>query len=327
VFKNLIVYRLGEGWTASLEQLEAALDKARYVECGASQEKATGWIEPRGEAHGPLVESVGGQWILKFMIEVKAVPGSVLNRKAKERAAQIEQTTGRKPGKKEVKEIKEEVKQTLLPMAFSKQGSVLVWIDMNARLMLVDASSQGRADEVVTALVKELEGFAVALVDTQISPVAAMADWLTTQEPPAGFNIEQECELKATDESKAVVRYARHPLDNDEVKQHIAQGKLPTKLALTWDDRVSFMLTEGMQIKKVSFQDVVFEGKSADDGGFDADVAIATGELCQLLPDLIQALGGEAVRPSLAPAPDAPPSAAATVAAAVGVDDDEGPPF
>ncbi|MDD0811072.1 recombination-associated protein RdgC [Curvibacter sp. RS43] len=325
MFKNLIIYRLGEGWTASLEQVEAALDKARYVECGASQEKSTGWIEPRGEAHGPLVESVGGQWILKFMIEVKAVPGSVLNRKAKERATQIEQTTGRKPGKKEIKEIKEEVKHTLLPMAFSKQGSVLVWIDPNARLMLIDASSQGRADEVVTALVKELEGFAVALVDTQISPVAAMADWLTTQEPPAGFNIDQECELKASDESKAVVRYARHPLDNDEVKQHIAQGKLPTKLALTWDDRVSFMLTEGMQVKKVSFQDVVFEGKSADDGGFDADVAIATGELVQLLPDLILALGGEAVRPSLAPMGEAP--VAASVAPALGADDDEGPPF
>src|SRR5450830_1839569 len=301
VFKNLIVYRLGEGWTASMEQVEAALDKARYVECGASQEKAVGWVEPRGEAHGPLLESVGGQWILKFMIEVKSVPGSVLNRKAKERAQQIEQTTGRKPGKKETKELKEEIKLSLLPMAFSKQGS---------------------------ALVKSLDGFAVALLDTQVSPVSAMAEWLTTQEPPAGFAIEQECELKAADESKSVVRYARHPLDNDEVKQHIAQGKLPTRLALSWDDRVSFMLTEGMQLKKISFQDVVFEGKSADDGGFDADVAIATGELVQMLPDLINALGGEAQRPSLAPLDAQPvPATPVTGAAAGAADEDDSPPF
>ncbi len=328
MFKNLIVYRLGEGWTASLEQVEEALDKARYVECGASQEKAVGWVEPRGEAHGPLLESVGGQWILKFMIEVKSVPGSVLNRKAKERAQQIEQTTGRKPGKKETKELKEEIKHSLLPMAFSKQGSVLVWIDQAARLLMIEAGSQGRADEVVTALVKSLDGFAVALLDTQISPVSAMAEWLTTQEPPAGFAIEQECELKAGDESKSVVRYARHPLDNDEVKQHIAQGKLPTRLALSWDDRVSFMLTEGMQIKKISFQDVVFEGKSADDGGFDADVAIATGELVQMLPDLINALGGEAQRPSLAPADAQPaPATSVTGAASSSADEDDSPPF
>ena len=78
------------------------------------------------------------------------------------------------------------------------------------------------------------------------------------------------------------------------MQAHIAAGKLPTKLALTWDDRVSFMLTEGLQIKKVSFLDTVFEGTKADDGGFDTDVAIATGELVKLIPDLIEALGGEA---------------------------------
>ncbi len=297
VFKNLIVYRIAPSWQAALEQVEAALDAQRFVECGATQEKSVGWLEPRGEAHGPLVESVGGHWIMRFMVEVKVVPGSVLNRKAHEKAQQIEQTTGRKPGKKETRELKDELKLSLLPMAFSKQASVWVWIDPQARLLMVDASSQSRADEVVTALVKGLDGLSLALLDTQTSPQAAMSEWLMTHEPPAGFNIERECELKASDESKAVVRYARHPLDTEEIKQHIAQGKLPTKLALTWDDRVTLMLTEGMQLKKISFHDVVFEGKSADDGGFDADVAIATGELSQLLPDLIEALGGEMVLP------------------------------
>ena len=121
-----------------------------------------------------------------------------------------------------------------------------------------------------------------------------MAHWLATQEPPVGFSIDRECELKSADEAKAVVRYARHPLDIEEIQAHIAAGKLPTKLALTWDDRVSFMLTEGMQLKKVAFLDTVFEGTKADDGGFDTDVAIATGELVKLIPDLIEALGGEA---------------------------------
>ena len=299
MLKNLIIYRLAPGPALDLETVEQALAKARFVECGPTQERSTGWVEPRGEAHGPLIESIGGQWILKFQSETKAVPGAVLARKAKERAQQIEQTTGRKPGKKEMKELKEEIRHSLLPMAFSKLGAALVWIDRDAGLLVIDSATQGRADEVVTALVKSIDGFAVALLDTKQSPVSAMAEWLTTQEPPAGFAIEQECELKAADESKSVVKYGRHPLDIEEVKQHIAQGKLPTKLALTWDDRVSFVLTEGMQVKKLSFLDVVFEGKSADDGGFDADVAITTGELSKMLPDLIEALGGEAQRPTV----------------------------
>lgn len=294
MFSNMIIYRIASTWSASLEQVESALGQARYVACTPSQEKSTGWVEPRGEAHGALVESIGGHWILKFLVETKDVPGSVVDRQAKIAAEEIAQKAGRKPGRKELKEIKEGIRFKLLPMAFSKLGASLVWIDCKAQMLVIDAASQGHADEIVTALVKSLDGFAVALLDTRVSPVSAMAQWLTTQEPPAGFAIEQECELKAADESKAAIRYTRSPLDTDEVKQHIAQGMLPSRLALSWDDRASFLLTEGMQLKKVHLLDVVFEGKSADDGGFDADVAIATGEFAQLLPDLIQALGGVA---------------------------------
>ena len=293
VFKNMIVYRIAPQWQVELTQVEEALAKAPFQECGATQEKSLGWVPPRGELHGPLVESVGGQWILRFMVETKVLPGSVLARKVKEKAERIEKETGRKPGKKESKELKDEAKLDLLPMAFTKQGSMWIWIDTASRLLVLDTSAQGRADEVVTLLVESLPGLSVSLLDTQTSPQAAMAHWLKEQEPPVGFTVDRECELKSANEEKAVVRYARHPLDIEEVQAHIDAGKLPTKLALTWDDRVSFMLTEGLQIKKVSFLDTVFEGTKADDGGFDTDVAIATGELVKLIPDLIEALGGE----------------------------------
>lgn len=295
MFKNLIIYRMGT-LAAALDQVEAALQRTPFAECGATQEKSSGWVPPRGEVHGALAESVGGQWVLRFQCETKAIPGSVLARKVKEKAARIEQETGRTPGKKETKELKEEARLDLLPMAFTKQTSTWVWIDREASMLVLDTGSQARADEIVTALVEALPGLSVALLDTQTSAQAAMAHWLQEQEPPAGFSIDRECELKAADESKAVVRYGRHPLDIAEVQAHIQAGKLPTKLALTWDDRVSFVLTDGLQLKKVAFLDTVFEGQGQgqDDGGFDADVAIATGELSKLIPDLVEALGGDA---------------------------------
>lgn len=179
-------------------------------------------------------------------------------------------------------------------MAFTKQASMWVWIDPTSRLLVLGTASQGRADEVVTLLVEALPGLSVSLLSTQTSPQAAMAHWLKEQEPPVGFTVDRECELKSANEEKAVVRYGRHPLDIAEVQGHIDAGKLPTKLAMTWDDRVSFLLTEGLQVRKLAFLDTVFEGTKADDGGFDTDVAIATGELVKLIPDLIEALGGEA---------------------------------
>jgi recombination associated protein RdgC len=299
VFKNVMLYRLASPWTVTLATLESALEEARFVECGASQEKSVGWMEPRGSDHGPLVEVIGGQWILKLMVEVKTVPGTVVKRKAQEQLDHIEATTGRKPGKKETREIREDARLALLPLAFTKQSAVIVWVDPKAQMLVLDAGSQARADEVITCLVKAVEGLALMLVNTQTSPAAAMSGWLATREAPQGFTVDRECELKAVDESKAVVRYTRHPLDTDEVSQHIAMGKVPTRLALTWDDRVSFVLTEALQLKKVAFLETVFEGAAdapgdGKDDGFDADVAIATGELRKLFPDLVEALGGEA---------------------------------
>ena len=294
MFKNLIVYRFSSGWNPSATTVEASLQEARFVECGASQDKSMGWIEPRGEAHGPLLEVVANQWVLKLMTETRALPASVVKRKVDERVAQIEASTGRKPGKKETRDLKDDIRLELLPMAFTKQARTTVWVDRQAELVMIDAASQARADDVVTLLVQRLPGLALALVNTQVSPSVAMADWLVSQEAPSGFSVDRECELKAADESKAVVRYTRHALDTDEVRQHIEAGKMPTRLALTWNDRVSFVLTEGQQLKKLAFLDVVLEGaKAGKDDGFDADVAIATGELQKLLPALLLALGGE----------------------------------
>ena len=289
-----MAYRISEGWSPSLAQIEQALDAERFVPCSANQDKAVGWVEPRGEAHGALVEGVNGQRIFKLKIETKGVPGLVVSRKAKERSAQIEVSEGRKPGKKEMKEIKDDVKMSLMPMAFSKEASVWVWVDPAAQLLVVDAGSQAKADEVITMLVKSFAGLSLALINTQMSPQSAMASWLITQAAPAGFSVDRDCELKAADESKSVVRYVRHALDTEEVKQHVSGGKLPTRLALTWEGRVSFSLTEALQMKKITFLEGVFEATSAEkEEGFDADVALATGELRKLLPDLFAALGGE----------------------------------
>ncbi len=327
MFKNVTIYRIAPGWEATLEDMEAALDAARFVPCGATQDKAVGWVEPRGEAHGPLVEAVAGQRILKLQIETKAVPGAVVRRKAQEAADHIEATTGRKPGKKETKALREDALLALLPQAFARQMNVWVWIDPKNGWLVTDASSQGKIDEVVTALVRAFDGLAITLVQTAVTPQTAMTQWLSATTPdewPGGFAVERECELKSSDEEKSAVKFTRHNLATDEVRKHITEGKLPTRLAMSWEGRIGFVLTESLQVKKINFLEGVFDGRPDEgENGFDADVALSTGELQKLIPELIEALGGEM---AFGAAADSEPTPARREPVAAGADDD-GPPF
>lgn len=292
MFKNATLYRIAKARGMTAPKLEEAFGANAFIPCDPHQEKSVGWVPPRGQEHGALLEVIGGQWIARFMVETKKVPAQAIRDKVDAQCKDIEAQTGRKPGKKERRELTDDARQALLPHAFSKRIATWVWIDDKARRLVLDTASQACADEVVTALIKALDGLALHHVHTETAAAAAMAYWLREREAPQGFSVDRECELKAADESRSAVRYTRAPLDTDEVVRHVTQGMLPTQLALTWNDRVSFVLTDGLQLKKLAFLDVDAKGEVAEDA-FDADVAIATGELGSLIPELLSALGGE----------------------------------
>jgi recombination associated protein RdgC len=332
MFKNVMVYRIGEGFAPALADVQAALEPAQFVECGASQEKSIGWIPPRGQAYGPLVESVGGQWIAKLMIESKAVPGNVVRRKLDERVSEIEAATGRKPGKKEKRDLQDDILLSLLPQAFARQSTVVVWIDLENRRLVLNSGSQGKTDEAISALMNVLAGLSVSLIQTVTSPQAAMTQWLlapTEDEWPADLTVERETVLKSTGEDAASVRFTRHHLANDDVRKHVLEGKLPTQLALSWDGRVAFVLTETLQLKKVQFLDGVMDesGTDQNEDRFDADVALSTGLLSPVLDSLIEALGGEMEIGAAANAPTKPTDAGVTASGVPVEAGDDDPPF
>ncbi|MDP2263251.1 MAG: recombination-associated protein RdgC [Hydrogenophaga sp.] len=297
MFKNINLYRLPANLCLDAFDVENALATDMFAPCGATQDKSMGWVPPRGEANGALVEAVGGPWILKLMTETKSVPGAVVRAKAHEAADHIEATTGRKVGKKQMKELREDALLALLPQAFAKQVGTLVWIDRGRHLLVIDASSQARLDDAVTALVRSIDGISMSLLQTAVAPQTAMAQWLVAEDVdgwPGDFSVERECELRSGDEDKAVVKFSRHHLCTPEIRKHVAEGKLPKRLAMSYAGRVAFTLTEGLQLRRLAFLEGVFDGRG-DDSGFDADVALATGELGPMIDALIDALGGEFV--------------------------------
>jgi len=294
-FKNLQLYRLPTLWAIDLASLEEQVARGPFVKCPSNQPLSHGWVSPRRD--GALVFALDRQWLLALSVEQRLLPGSVVIEEVRERAEAMEAQQGYAPGRKQLKELRERVTEELMPRAFTRRRSTFVWIDPQNGWLCVDASSPAKAEEVIEHLRHCLDEFPLTLLHTQVSPASAMADWLAGGDAPAGFTIDRDCELKASGDEKSAVRYVRHPLEGDEIKAHLASGKLPTRLALTWDDRISFILSEKLEIKRLAFLDLLKEQpeRSAEhaDEQFDADFALMTGELSRFLPQLLEALGGE----------------------------------
>ena len=294
-FKNLQIYRLTAPWNLTPEQMEERLAPRAFAACSSLDMGSQGWVSPRD--NGMLVHTVNRQMLLQLGVEKKLLPATVVNQVSKARAAELEEQQGFKPGRKQMKELKEQVTDELLPRAFSIRRSTSVWIDPVNHWLVVDAASPAKADEVFKALLQSIDQLPLGTLRVERSPVAAMTDWLAADEAPAGFTVDQDTELRAATEGKATVRYVRHTLEPEDVRRHIAAGKQCTRLALTWADRVSFVLTESLTVKRVTPLDVLKENDGAmtqnDDERFDTDFALMTGELAKLMNDLVEALGGE----------------------------------
>lgn len=296
-FKNIFIYRLSADCAITAATLQEKLATKPLQPCSGLDKQSRGWVSCRGDDR--LVHTANGQILFALGVEQKLLPATIINRFAKERVADIEAQQGYKVGRKEMKDLKEAITEELLPRAFALLRTTYAWLDtVNGRL-IIDAASAARAEELLEFLNKTLDDLPVKPLHTDLSPVAAMTDWLAGEAAPAGFTIDRELELRATGESKATVRYANHVLEGEEILAHIAAGKRATRLGLTWNDRISFVLTEQLQIKRLEFLDIIKEESTtlADtaDEMFDLDFTLMTGELAQMLTDLTDALGGEKI--------------------------------
>lgn len=67
MFKNAMIYRIVNRVDVYPNVIEDALQAAEFAPCGTTQQQSAGWTPPRGIEHGPLLEFVSGQWMMRLM--------------------------------------------------------------------------------------------------------------------------------------------------------------------------------------------------------------------------------------------------------------------
>ncbi|MEQ1635696.1 MAG: recombination-associated protein RdgC [Methylococcales bacterium] len=298
-FKNLTLFRFTEPFSLSPTEIEEKLQAMPFKPCGKHEDASFGWTSPVGKNSGQLIHSSNGFIMICAKREEKVLPAAVISEMVQEKIQEIEDRENRKLPKKESTAIKDEIIFELLPRAFAFSKKTYAYIDPKGGWLVVDSASAKKAEDLLSNLRKCLGSLPVIPPLTVTKPVITLTQWLFSDKlPPSDIKIEDECELRAPEEAGGTIRCKRHDLALPEIKNHLDTGKQVIKLAITWDDRISFIIDENLGIKRLKFleliQDQVADTAAEDEfERFDVDFSIMTLELANLLPRLLELFDGE----------------------------------
>lgn len=294
---NIVLYRITSD--IDLTNLEELAKKRVFTPCGPHDVSKTGWVPPMGDEFEAFTHHANGLVLLSYKTEKKNIPASTLKEYVDEKVHDQEQKLNRKLKKTEIATIKDNIKHELLPKTLPKATRTFIWLDVKAKLVMVNSSSP-RAAENVTALLRGTIG-SFPCVPVQLnSPVnVSLTNWVKTGDLPDGLSLGSQATLKSVDDELAAVASVRNQdLMSEEVAGHIETGKLVTKMAIVWQERVSFIITEDFVLNRIRFSEELTaqnEDISKEDFAqrFDADFVLYTGELMDLIGTLIVSCGGE----------------------------------
>ncbi|PJG83058.1 recombination-associated protein RdgC [Caviibacterium pharyngocola] len=295
-FKNAMIYRLTKSLDWSPAQLQQQLQQCEFHPCAQSDMSKFGWTNPlRGSEL--LYFAVGKQILLLAHKEEKILPAQVVNRELEGRIAELEEKEQRKLKKTEKQALKDDVIAALLPRAFSKNRQTAIWIDSEADLIYVDSASSKQAEDILALLRKSLGSLPVVPLSFANDPTLVMSDWISNDHIPQWLTALEDAELCGSQDN-AVIRCKRQSLESEEILSLLQAGKCITKLALEWDEHLSFVLNEDCSLKRLKFADQVREKnddilKEDIAQRFDADFVLMTGILAKLTENLLHEFGGE----------------------------------
>ena len=287
MFKNARFFRLDQPFEFTALELEAALGTRRFRPCGPIETATLGWTAPLGEDAQALVQAVSGCYLICARRQERLLPAAAITEALDERIAELEAGEARDVGRAERRRLREQIINEMLPRAFTRSRRTQLYLDTESGWLVVDAASEKQAEDVVSLLRETLGSLPVKLPDPAHPVANLLTAWLLEDCAPPDFVAADACELREIGEQAGVVRCSRHNLACEEILNHLRAGKQVTKLALVWDERLSFTLADDLSLKRVRVNDALLEELDGDEldpaQRLDAEFALLALQMRELL--------------------------------------------
>lgn len=294
-FKNAYVFAFTRQFETSELELNAALNENSFTPCASTELSHFGWCEVLGKNSNVLTHESNGNILICARKEEKILPAQVVKEMLEEWTEDFDMVNGRRPTKKEREQTKEDIIFTLLPRAFSRITDTHAYINAKENIIVINSASRGKAEDLLALLRKSLGTLPVTSVscDFDFDVSELMTNWIIDADGVDGvlsksFGLGMEAHFNSLGDQSASAVVKNQDLSCDEVKAHLDADQYVTKLALEYDDAISFMLHDDLSIKRIKFADVIQEQNDDIDSDdklakLDADFALMTGELNRMI--------------------------------------------
>lgn len=280
--------------------LETALPLNRLTPVGPMELVRSGWVSPYGRdsvayvqvARGTGAGNPGSAGVV-LGSETKILPAAVVNDLLAKKLKELE-ANGLLEGGQVRRRVREDLIAELLPKAFVMPARIGAYFDWKRGLFVVDTSSRGAADRVVSEVRASVGAFPCLPLNAERSPRAVLTGWVAGEDLPEGFSLGEQCDLAEPGTGGAKVNLRNFELAGEELEAMLAAGMQCTRLELNYGDRASFTIGEDLVIRSLKFMDGVLDGLNdgppRDDLGaeLDARFFLMQGEIGQLWDLLLE---------------------------------------
>jgi recombination associated protein RdgC len=302
MFRNLRFYRVTSPWPDSEQALSECLSENAFSPCGSFSERSAGWEALGSNENDPLCRRLNGADLIQLRTQSRVLPVAAIKEALEERLMEFRSRMELEPTPGEVRRLREETRDKLLPKALLKSERNRAFYLHAESLLVLDVTTPTKAEWFLDQLQPCFEQFHCTPLTFNNSP-ADLMHRIFMGESPLGFSLGRECRMKDATESKSTVNWSEFELSDNTIRQHVVEGMKLTHLGLGFDEVMSCVINEDGVFSKVKF----ISGEAVDNfdaedpmARLDGDFVLLTGAARRLAEDLKKLLGGFAhsIRPS-----------------------------
>lgn len=256
MFKNAIVYALNEEFLLP-NNFNQILQENALRNLQPNDAKASGFVSPFDNTE--FLYSADDCHLFQYAIHEKIIPQAgiknLLSQKEKEKIAK----DGTGFSNKQKQDLKNQIYLEQLPGALSKVTTIFCYIDLRAKLFVVDARSSSKAEEVARHIRQSLGSFKIKAFHDSGYVRSVLSNWVKHNRLPDPFSMTNEVLLKAFDDTKATIKASNIELSDEQMNEHINSGYQAAELGLDYANRLTFTLGNDLSLKKLKLSNCVLD--------------------------------------------------------------------